>query len=126
MNFLHSHRIICTRALPETGRLVGAPTFTLLREERGQLCSTSGIGEGVPLHNPMTVSPSVLRGEIANSLSLAIYSQLSQRILQLEYIKMTELLLEAWGLEQHGGNPRLPSVLSPILTWPYGGHTPVA
>ena len=46
--------------------------------------------------------PSVPKGEAANTLSLAIPPKLSQRILQLEYIEMAELMPETWGLEPDG------------------------
>ena len=91
--------------MPAPDRLAGTPTFTVAGPGSGPPGPTSGVGEVVSLPTLATVMPMAPRGETANTLSITLPQKLSQRILQLEYIEMAELIPETWGLEPEGVAP---------------------
>ena len=92
-------------ALPEPEKLARAPTFTLAEQGDGVHCSISSDSELIPVPTPAAVAQSNSGVVSTNTLSLTVPPKFTRRILQLEYIEMSELIPETWGLESENGSP---------------------
>ena len=83
--------------LPEPDKLAEVPTFTA--EHGGPKCPPGSDGD--PALAPSSAAIVAAGSGVAplNALSVAVPTKLAQKILRLEYVEMTELIPETWGLE---------------------------
>ena len=86
--------VLALGTLPEPDKLAGVPTFSMAKGGNEAMLTTSSKSTMLP--SPMVV---LQETNPPNVLSLGIPLKLSRKILDLEYVEMSELLPEMWGLD---------------------------